>query len=274
MPHNAALLLSLAALLATVLPAQPQAPVETATVVEHSEGRMVVSVGVAEGRFTVRLAHDAIIHGVRFELATVAGEPLFDLPWEATLAASTVIGTDGTMALLDDGRPELRVPRPYGLRFGAADSMTISHRMKAETGAEGAILRLTIEYERPAVRVSRLPVVALALRAPSGNDAVDTWTWQPDVDGRLVAISGRELVGAESIVLEDATTGAVLWHTEAQRTGAGDAHASAQGELIRPSITLQQGRSYRLRALFSGARPPRGASAPLAVLVPSLRRGE
>lgn len=274
MPHNSALLLSLIGLLAAVLPAQPSVPAETAPLVEHGEGRMVVSVGAAEGRFTVRLAHDAIIHGVRFELATAAGEPLLDLPWEATLAASTVLGADGTVALLDDGRPELRVPRPYGLRFSASDSMTISHRMKAETGTEGAILRLTIEYERPAMRMSRLPVVALALRPPMASDAVDTWTWQPDVDGRLVAISGRELVGAESIVLEDATTGAVLWHTEPQRTGAGDAHGSAQGELIRPSITLRQGRSYRLRALFSGQRPRRGASAPLAVLVPSLRRGE
>lgn len=274
MPHHVALLLTLVSLVAPVVHAQPAARSEAEMHVERGEGRLVLSLGAAEGRFTVRLAHDAIIHGVRFELVTANGEPLLDLPWEATLSASTVLGADGTMAHLDDGRPELRVPRPYGLRFGAADSMTIAHRMKAETGTEGAILRVTVEYELPATRVSRLPVVALSLQAPVASDAADSWTWQPEVDGRLVAISGRELVGAESIVLEDVTTGTVLWHTQAQRASAGEAQGSAQGELIRPSITLRQGHAYRLRATFGSDRSRRRGSAPLAVLVPSNRRGE
>ncbi len=256
--------ISMIASLNATLHAQPSARPTPSATSERAEGRLIVSLDGAQGHFTVRLSQAAIVHGVRFDLVDAEGNVVSDRPWEATLSTSAAQGEATQVALLDAEQPALRVPRPYGIRMGAKDSMTIFSNVATE-GTETA-LRVTIDYELAEARTSRLAVVALAARATAqvaGSE--DSWTWQPAVGGRLVAVSGRELEGAEALVLEDATTGAVLWHTRAQQV------AGAQGDLIRPSVTLEEGRAYRLRAIFGGEGAPRRAqraSAPLAVLVP------
>jgi hypothetical protein len=257
--------LSMLASLGTALSAQPAAPANTSVTSERVDGRLVVGLEGAQGHFTVRLSHAAIVHGVRFDLVDADGNLVSNLPWEATLSTSAAQGEAGQVAVLDASQPALRVPRPYGIRMGAEDSITIFSNVGTVDGVT-TTLRVTIDYELPEGRTSRLAAVALSARGTaqvSGTE--DSWTWQPEVGGRLVAVSGRELEGAEALVLEDATTGAVLWHTRAQQA------AATQGDLIRPSVTLEQGRAYRLRAIFGGDRATtRGqrGSAPLAVLVP------
>lgn len=257
--------LSMIASLGTVLSAQPTAPATSAASSERAEGRLVVGLEGAQGHFTVRLSHAAIVHGVRFDLVDADGNTVSNVAWEATLSTSAAQGEAGQVAILDATEPALRVPRPYGIRMGADDSITIFSNVGAVDGMT-TTLRVTIDYELPEGRTSRLAAVALSARgAAQVNGTEDSWTWQPQVGGRLVAVSGRELEGAEALVLEDAATGAVLWHTRAQQA------AATQGDLIRPSVTLEEGRAYRLRAIFGGARAAgRGtrASAPLAVLVP------
>lgn len=242
--------ISMIALLSTTLAAQ------------SNQGRLVVALEGAQGQFTVRLSQAAIVHGVRFDLIDAAGNIVSDRPWEATLSTSAAQGEAGQVALLDADQPALQVPRPYGIRMGAEDSITIFSNVATE--GTSTTLRVTIDYEVPEARTSRLAAVALSARAQVAGSE-DSWTWQPEVGGRLVAVSGRELEGAEALVLEDATTGAVLWHTRAQQAEA------TQGDLIRPSVTLEEGRAYRLRAIFGGDRAnsrTQRASAPLAVLVP------
>lgn len=257
--------ISMIASLGTTLAAQPAARSTPSATSDRAEGRLVVGLDGAQGRFTVRLSHAAIVHGVRFDLVDAEGNSVSNLPWEATLSTSAAQGEAGQVAILDAEQPALRVPRPYGIRMGAEDSITIFSNVASVEGME-TTLRVTIDYELPEARTSRLAAVALSARATAQTSITeDSWTWQPEVGGRLVAISGRELEGAQSLVLEDASTGAVLWHTRTQQA------AATQGDLIRPSVTLEQGRAYRLRAIFGGDRSEsrtQRASAPLAVLVP------
>lgn len=257
--------LSMIASLGTTLSAQPATRPTPSATSDRAEGRLVVGLEGAQGRFTVRLSHAAIVHGVRVDLVDGEGNMVINLPWEATLSTSAAQGEAGQVAILDAEQPALRVPRPYGIRMGAEDSITIFSNVATVEGME-TTLRVTIDYELPEARTSRLAAVALSARATAQTSSTeDSWTWQPEVGGRLVAVSGRELEGAESLVLEDATTGAVLWHTRAQQA------ANTQGDLIRPSVTLEQGRVYTLRAIFGGDRAAsrtQRTSAPLAVLMP------
>lgn len=228
-----------------------------------------------EPRATVRLAHEAIVHGLRVELIDAGGEVTSDVAWSAALVSIDATGATGIVSRFNGTSPELQIPRPYGLRLAADDSLTIVGTLAAAEIARGMRLRLVVDYELPAVRTSRLPVTPLATHAANVSaDSEESWTWQPAVDGRLVAISGRELAGAESLVLEDAATGAVLWHTRAERPHV-DRAASSQGELVRPGVTLEGGRAYRLRAVFAQRSGARAAtdSAPLAVVMPSRRPG-
>ncbi len=96
------------------------------------------------------------------------------------------------------------------------------------------------------------------------KDTVPTviWIWRADADGHLVEISGAQLVGAKELVLEDSLTGQVVWHERAQYLMPGDEGQGA--EVVHPGVTVQSGRSYRLRAVFARAVAGRalGEAAP------------
>lgn len=233
--------------------------------------------GIDQRRISLRLAHAAIVHRLRVDFVDAMGEPIVDAAhWSVTLWTSNALGEDAAMTQLSAVAPELRVPRPYGLRFDAEDSITVVVTMQA-TGAMHGTLRAIIDYELPVQRTSRLPVLALTATVARGqhdDGAVeDAWTWRPTVDGRLVAVSGQTLASADELVLEDAATGAVLWRTRVQRGVASEA-AYASGDIVRPGVALQEGRTYRMRAVYADgtrAQAVGDASTPLAVMMPSPR---
>lgn len=229
--------------------------------------------GVSQRRMTLRMAHAAIVHRLRVDLVDAQGEVVTEgATWEVTIWSSAVGG--GAMANLNEAHPELRVPRPYGLRVDASDSLTVEMDVRALGGA-GSTLRAVIDYELPEAGASRLPVLALtssrAVMNPAAATTEDAWTWQPTVQGRLVAVSSEALARADEIVLEDAETGTVLWRTRTQRPVSGAAGFQGQ-EQIRPGITLEEGRAYRLRTIYAANEVPsqsERAVAPLAVIRPN-----
>ena len=229
--------------------------------------------GVSQRRMSLRMAHAAVVHRLRVDLVDAQGDVISTgAAWDVTIWSAA--NGDGALATLNEARPEMRVPRPYGLRLEATDSLTVELDVRA-LGSAGSTLRAVIDYELPDAGASRLPVMALtSSRAVLNADAAtsqDVWTWQPAVQGRLVAVSSEALARADEIVLEDVETGAVLWRTRTQRPVSGAAGHQRQVQ-IRPGITLEEGRAYRLRTIYAANAAPSDserALAPLAVMMPS-----
>lgn len=236
-----------------------------------------------------RVSHAATLHRFRVELVDSAGRPVSGgaitaAVWEVTLfaGAAHAAGAEELKPLvrLSSADPDVRVPRPYGVQLDAGDSLLIVATVQVGDSSAYAVLRVTIEYESAGGPVSRLQVLSLCASempmarageslAPS-DGVVRAWIWRPAVNGRMVAIAGRPLVGAQELVLEDATTGEVLWSTRAQSLMAGDSSAQ-QSAIIRPSVAVQEGRSYRLRASYASATAAtsvQGGGTPLAILLP------
>lgn len=228
------------------------------------------------------LSHEATLHRFRVELLDSARRPVSGMAsWDVTLYASAPMsgGQRGMqpMVRLSAEAPDVRVPRPYGVHLDAGDSLRIVASLLTPDSTPPVMLQITIEYESPDQPASRLPALSLsasemtAVSADSERTVTDrSWTWQTVVGGRIVAIAGRHLIGAEALILEDAATGEVLWSTRAQNPfrGAGSAQ---QGEIIRPSVVVQPERSYRLRAIFSSAAASAAgpdSGTPLAMLFP------
>lgn len=104
---------------------------------------------------------------------------------------------------------------------------------------------------RPVVVATDRP--AMTLIVPNRTLSTGNWTWVADADGRLVEISGRQLVGATELVLEDSSTGQVVWHERVQYAVPGfEGHES---EVVHPGVKVQSGHSYRLRAVYVGSAP-------------------
>ncbi len=231
-----------------------------------------VTLGSSQRRLSLKMSHAAIVHRLRVDLVDAQGEVMAEgASWQVSIWSSAQVSA--VMATLDEAHPELRIPRPYGLRLNADDSLTVDVDVRA-LGAAGSTLRAVIDYELPDAAASRLPVLALTSSRATPNLGAateDAWTWQPAVGGRLVAVSGTALAQADEIVLEDVATGAVLWRTRTQRSLSAVVAASGS-EQIRPGITLAEGREYRIRTIYAANATPnvtRRAVAPLAVLMPT-----
>jgi hypothetical protein len=251
------------------------------------ERRIVVTVAAPDStsahpmviRLGGRITHSVTVHRFLVEALGQVGQ----VAWDVTLltGASNYRGMSQVVSMTAD-IPEIQVPRPYGLQLDANDSLLVVASVRGGGTAVPA-MRITIEYEPSEGLVSRIPVVSLSASEmnsvgvgeldSAGERTVRSWTWVPAVGGRMVAISGRPLAGAEELVLEDATTGEVLWSMRAQSAHPGV--ADQPRELIRPSVSLLAGRTYRLAARFAKAIATVGSTGygmPLAMMVPTRSR--
>lgn len=233
------------------------------------ERRLVVTIGPldraqpgTERTVAVRMPVTAMVYRFQAEMRDPSGRVLGpDHYWGVTIFATPSDEQSWrarpATARLSTGAADVEIKRPYGLRIGAGDSVTFVAALPAE-GAEGAMLHLVMEYE--SVPATRLPALAIA-----SEETVSTgsWTFRVEVSGRLVVISGRQLIGAEILVLEDVTTGEELWRSPRR--------LSKQDDLIRPAKLIEAGRLYRLRALYASPGPDQthGGDTPLAIVSPS-----
>lgn len=177
-----------------------------------------------------------------------------------------------TLRLVDDGqtvarlsttRSKLEIPRPYGVRLGAGDTLSILAALP-----EGASVRITLEYESPDDQ-GRLPVVAAGTAATAVDvvGASERFTWTAERSGRLVALSGASLVGAASVELVDVDAGTVIWREQA--SSAFGSEAQQRSEIVRLGVRVLAGRTYRLVVTHRHASDAdASAIAPVAMLVP------
>ncbi len=237
----------------------PSLPAQAAVDGDLSSRRMVLTLparevsvarvaGVEVRSITVPVPQAMILHRFGGELdgaplgwsaAVIISPPRPDRPHESRLAQ------------LRHDRPMIELPRPYGIRLEVGDSITVQALVPSGAGRD-AELRISIDYEAFGVSNTRLAVVAVRPDLQLNrtgllvDSAAGAWYWTPDVDGRLVAISGRQLSGAEELVVEDVITGETLWRTRATFPPSPNA---SKREVIRPGIVLQAGRTYRLRII-------------------------
>jgi hypothetical protein len=216
---------------------------------------------------TVHLPRAAVLHRLVGELVDATGRRIAG-PVDWTVS----VGNGGAFtARLSHQHDEWQIPRPYGVRLEAGDSLVVVAELPSRQ--EGATLRVRMEYEEPAAPRTRLPVQARAAMAlessGTGVQAVREadWNLMAQDGGRLVAVTGRQLVGAEEVILEDAERGTVVWRMRAPPRLAGDERQVQ--ETLRPGVVLEAGRTYRLRIVSSTDRvAPRACDAPLWLVVP------
>lgn len=216
---------------------------------------------------TIHLPHAAVVHRFVGELIDAAGRRI-DGPVDWTIT----VGSGGAaIARLSNQHRDLQIPRPYGVRVEAGDSLVVMAELPSQL--EGATLRVRVEYEEPAATRTRLPVrsrvaAALESRRIRGEEVREaTWSWVAQDGGRLVAITGRQLVGAEEVILEDAERGTVVWRMRAPPRLAGDVRQVQ--ETLRPGVALEAGRTYRLRIVTPmEVAEARAGDAPIWMVVP------
>jgi len=224
---------------------------------------------------TVHLPRAAVLHRLVGELLDGQGRRIAGpVDWTIT------VGSGGAFsARLSHQHQELQIPRPYGVQLEAGDSLVVVAELSSRL--EGATLRVRMEYEEQAVARTRLPVQARAAMALESVRAageavgdpvreavrVATWSLMARDGGRLVAITGHQLVGAEEVILEDAERGTVVWRMRAPPRLAGDVRQVQ--ETLRPGVALEAGRAYRLRIVTpADIAAPRTTDAPLWMVVP------
>lgn len=245
------------------------------------EQRMVVLMRVsdqAEGTVHVPVLRTALVHGIFAELVDAEGRRL-SAPFVLQVfgAARAVADAEMPSALLrlSADHPGLILPRQYGVPIEAGDSLRLSAQLPEGIDVE---LRITLEYELPGQASQRMPVRAVAATAAivrpvaRVTETEAEWVLYPDADGRLLAIAGRQVIGAEEMVLQDVATGEELWR---ERLNNGGSRSAAQRRTIaRPAVLVEKGRTYRLRVRFATVEQRTamdGDDAPLALLLPDDR---
>jgi hypothetical protein len=272
----------------------------SATAVAQSEdARLVDSVVARQIVVTIdprdRTASDSMVVRVggrmsravtayRFRVET-PGPVVANAAWKVTLYSGASRAEPMSLLVgLSADAPDIQLPRPYGVQLDAYDSLVVVATMRDGDMRALPALRITVDYEsadEPARRIGVVSLPASQLTAArvgelvAGNDkVVRAWTWMPAIGGRMVAITGRQLAGAEEVVLEDEATGEVLWSMRAETIRDG-ATIGSQRDVIRPSVALRAGRTYRLAARFAmaiAAGSNAGREAPMAVMLPARHR--
>jgi hypothetical protein len=148
---------------------------------------------------------------------------------------------------------DLHLPKPLGYRVAQADSfLVVAAFMNATPEQERMHVRVTVAYEPLNTAQSRLAVLPLqaaaAAAAADGTGHHRSWEWQIDVNGRMLAMSGAPLQEASELVLQDATTGAVLWRRTHRSAGPAFQQATPTERL---GVAVEKTGRYRLTAVYA-----------------------
>jgi hypothetical protein len=274
--------LLLAALFSPMTPlaaSSPGAPRVLDNPVERRIELLIGSSAAGEG-FVVGMPRAVTLHRFYVEFTDAAGRPIRGFArWSVALtsgatAVAPEVGAVGVelIAQLSAESPELRMPRPFGVRLAASDTLVIVATLEPGAVPADAFLRLTLEYESESVARTRLPVRALAPRpalgaSSPGNTSASSWDLQSEIGGRLVAISSPALACATSLVIEDAESGAVLWRMRPVAT-VPTLVSVQRSDVIRPAVLVAGGRLYRLHVEYGpGPQTSCGDGTPTAMIL-------
>ena len=237
---RSATLLAMALALPTAAQAATRAPVEQIVTVIGPFAAGAAGTGFA---WATALPAGAMLHGVTVELVDGAGLRIGSPAAAWTISASGG-GVDGLPLMArGPGLRTLSLPRPLGLRIEAGDSIALIGTL---AGADAPLsVRITIEYEPLADRLTRLAVLPLPLLlAAAGLDADATPAWQAPTDGRVMMLVGVPADATGVLRLEDALSGETIWH-ETLRP-AGGAGFGRGDDVVTIGAPVQAGRSYRV----------------------------
>jgi hypothetical protein len=276
--------------LASLFAATPQAQAAN-PVFDHFDatgpGYLQISFGLLEksarltlGDTTVvslggRVVQGAMLHAFRVDVVDAAGRPVQgSASWELTVfaGAQDVRRTRlRSLVTLNAFSCEIALPKPLGFRIAASDSLLIVATFHETDSQAAYFLRLSVEYEPLTGPLSRLAVIPLEVSTANftgtlgaTTTATQSWEWQADLSGRLLAIAGLPLDGVAELVLQDVETGAVLWNAIVGR----HAQSGPAGRVVRLGVPVQEGRGYRLTATYRASHLRVGATA-VAMVLPS-----
>lgn len=219
-----------------------------------AERRVIVTLSASDApaALSALLGRAAMLHAFRVEVLDARGEAVrMGVAFEVTLSTAGV-----TLVRLNQRAREVVLPKPLGYRVEATDSIRIVASFAERRDAQ---LRLTMHYEAGEGATSRLAVRPLAqVESMVDAGASRSWSWRADSTGRMLAIAGAGLAGARELMLEDAVTGAVVWHsvvgqaTQAQRLG----------------VVVHAGGVYRLTARYDVVAAHDSSDAIVALALP------
>lgn len=218
-----------------------------------AESRVIVTLSATDAPAAVSalLGRAAMLHAFRVEVLDASGAVRVGVAFEVTLSTA-----GGALVRLNERAREVILPKPLGYRVEATDSIRI---VASFAELRDAQLRLTMHYEAGEGATSRLAVRPLAqVESMMDAGASRSWSWQADSTGRMLAIAGSGLAGARELVLQDALTGAVVWHsvvgqaTQAQRLG----------------VVVQAGRVYKLTARYGAVAAHDSSDSIVALALP------
>lgn len=225
---------------------------------------------------TLRLARPAILY--RFRVTGVEGgdhSAHHDHRWVATIRIAPAGGDRSLVAPrlhLTSDRREFTLPAPLGLLVDAGDEI-VFEVAQASGAHDNERLQLSVDGEPVVGSATRLgvipttvsPSLATSSPEPTAGRGEMSWEWSPVVDGRILAISGHALAGAQKLVLEDAASGERLWERSTPASGTYGARR-APGDVIRLGTAVHAGRVYRLRVTMRD-RATDGADAAAGAIV-------
>lgn len=224
--------------------------------IQLSIGPLNVGTHATSARHTAGVIPEAgMLQHFRVEVTDSAGVSVAAGAWTVGIMVS------GHAFELSEAMSDFTLPRPLGMRVDATDSLFVVVTV-AQARAEGqpVYLRITIEYDAADAGITRLAVVAAAVPAAMAGPTRRTWEWRASADARLLVLAGSALSDAQDLVLEDATTGVVVWRAS-NRTGQ---QAFAQrNPYVRLGAALVAGHSYRFTALYASDS---GNDAPVVAL--------
>ena len=205
----------------------------------REEGPMApVLRGVGSLAAGVRVPTTALLYRFRVQVRVPAEAAAARPDWEMTIRSSA-----GVLVTLTSDAADVSLPRPLGYLVTASESLHVVARIAPSDAAPE--LRLVIEFEpmqRAPSRLGVLPMQEVRHDGPSaaGSGTARTWTWIAAANGRLLALAGAALGPAHDLVLEDVTTGVLVWRTTIRQ------RASGATPVVRLGIAVQAGRIYRL----------------------------
>jgi hypothetical protein len=260
-----ACLLGAALLTSAASPAEAALNAEVRITSRPGERQVAIAVVLQPGtaEHTVTLPRGIMIHRISAELRAPDGQSA-QAQWSASVSASRG-GLRTSLGRLGTARHAVDLPRLLGVELHAGDTITI--RVELAADADVVELGMVLHHEPVGQHGSRMAVLPLQAQPDAASEGT-AWLWTQQLDGRLMALSGLDIVGAGELRLQDVETGAVVWRETVQPRN-GQAFAGA-ADAVRAGVLLQAGRTYRLSAVARGDAIVNSAGADVHALIGAL----
>jgi hypothetical protein len=210
------------------------------------------------------LGHDGWMTGVRINIEDAAGNVLPDelihhvnviLPERRDLFRPMM------QRLAAAGRETraMGLPWPLGLRFGADEPIMVVALLHNESMHDygDVYVRLTIDAPRGGSRIAVQPFM-MDVSPPPDPASWDlppgwsrrSWEASPAVDGRLIGLGAHMHRYGHELILEDVTTGRVLYRNRPVLDAEGEVVSIPRRKFLPLGLRLRASHTYRVTAVY------------------------